>query len=156
MIEIDIPDFGKLYLSHLILDYNGTMACDGKLLPGVKEKIEQLADKLIVHVITADTFGFVKTQLTELPCKIVILTEGNQDIQKMEYVESLGVESCISIGNGRNDGKMLKVSVLGIAVILEEGASTETLLSSDIVTSDINSALNLLLNPLRLKATLRS
>jgi len=144
MIEIDIPNFGKLCLSHLILDYNGTIACDGKLLPGVKEKIEQLADKLNIHIITADTFVLVKTQLNKFPCKLVILTEGNQDIQKMEYVESLGTENCVSIGNGGIDRRMLKVSALGIAVIWEEGAATETLLAADVVTHDIISALNLL------------
>ncbi len=35
MLEIDIPGKSTLKLSHLVLDYNGTVACDGHLLPGV-------------------------------------------------------------------------------------------------------------------------
>jgi soluble P-type ATPase len=51
---------------------------------------------------------------------------------------------------------MLKATALGIAVILEEGASRDTLLAADVVCSRIVSALELLRNPLRLTATLRS
>jgi soluble P-type ATPase len=62
----------------------------------------------------------------------------------------------VSIGNGRNDQLMLKASALGIAVILAEGIAAETLLASDVVCTSIIDALDLLRNPLRLTATLRS
>ncbi|MEZ4567516.1 MAG: hypothetical protein R2860_11350 [Desulfobacterales bacterium] len=51
---------------------------------------------------------------------------------------------------------MLRASALGIAVILEEGASAQTLQSADVVCTSIVSALSLLIHPLRLIATLRS
>jgi hypothetical protein len=35
MIEINIPDFGHLRLAHIVLDYNGTVAFDGRLINGV-------------------------------------------------------------------------------------------------------------------------
>jgi soluble P-type ATPase len=35
MIALDIPGFGALRLEHLAVDFNGTLAIDGKLLPGV-------------------------------------------------------------------------------------------------------------------------
>ena len=60
------------------------------------------------------------------------------------------------MGNGRNDALMLKEAALGIAVIQEEGGAVETLLAADIVTHSVLVALDLLLNPLRLTATLRS
>ena len=50
---------------------------------------------------------------------------------------------------------MLKKSALGIAVIQDEGAAADTVMASDIVCTDIISALELLFNPLRLVATLR-
>ncbi len=28
MIQLTIPDFGELHLTHLVMDYNGTLACD--------------------------------------------------------------------------------------------------------------------------------
>jgi soluble P-type ATPase len=51
---------------------------------------------------------------------------------------------------------MLKEAVLGIAVILTEGAAVETVVAADVVCTSINAALELLKNPLRLAATLRS
>ena len=57
MIEIDIPGYKKLTLTHLVLDFNGTLACDGTLLPGVADRLNALSEKLTVVVLTADTFG---------------------------------------------------------------------------------------------------
>jgi len=51
--------------------------------------------------------------------------------------------------------KMLKEAGLGIALIGDEGCSTETLLGSDVVCNSIKDALGLLLNDKRLIATLR-
>jgi soluble P-type ATPase len=51
---------------------------------------------------------------------------------------------------------MLKEAALGIAVLHEEGAASETLLAADVACRSILSALELLTNPLWLKATLRS
>ena len=45
---------------------------------------------------------------------------------------------------------------LGVAVVLAEGAAVATLNSADVVCVGIVPALELLLNPLRLTATLRS
>jgi len=37
MIEFSIPGREEMKLSYLLLDYNGTLALDGDLLPGVRE-----------------------------------------------------------------------------------------------------------------------
>ena len=60
------------------------------------------------------------------------------------------------IGNGRNDRLMLMRAELGIAVILDEGVAVASLQAADIVCQGVVPALELLLNPLRLTATLRS
>ena len=57
MIPVAVPGFGSLELRFLVLDYNGTLAVDGRLLPGVREALALLADDIEIHVITADTFG---------------------------------------------------------------------------------------------------
>jgi soluble P-type ATPase len=156
MIEINIPGYKILQLRHLVLDHNGTLAVDGILLSGVKEKLKALATDLQIHVLTADTFGKAQSQLEGVPCKLSILSQDDQDTGKLEYVKKLGSEHTACIGNGRNDRLMLKAAALGITVILEEGTAVETLTSADIVCKDIVSALDLLTNPLRLTATLRS
>lgn len=156
MIRIEIPGHKELQLDHLVLDYNGTLACDGHLITGVEESLNALADNLQIHIVTADTFGKAASRLEGIPCKLSILPAGSQDAAKLEYVKGLGTEFTACIGNGRNDRFMLKEAALGIAVVLEEGAAVEALLSADVVCTSIVSALELLTNPLRLTATLRS
>ena len=156
MIEIDIPGNKILQLEHLVLDYNGTIAFDGALIDGVKECLAELSQMLTVHVITADTFGSVKKALEDIDCKLAVIPLDRQDAAKLEYVKNLGCEQTVSMGNGVNDRLMLKASALGVAVIQREGAAFETLASANVVCTDIQSALSLLSNPLRLVATLRS
>ena len=156
MLETSIPGHKDLKLEHLVLDYNGTMACDGVILDGVAEALAQLAGDLQIHVVTADTFGKAAAQLEGCPCRLVVLPTDKQDAGKLAYVRCLGSDSTAAIGNGRNDRLMLKEAALGIALIQKEGAAAETLLAADAVCPDILSALELLTNPLRLIATLRS
>ena len=156
MLSTQVPGFGTLTLEHLVLDYNGTLAVDGLLLPGVKAALNTLAAKLAIHVVTADTFGKAADGLAGVNCRLTVLEAGRQDQAKVNFVNRLGAKRTACIGNGRNDALMLSVSALGIAVILAEGASTVSLNAADIVCTDIVSALELLMHPLRLTATLRS
>jgi len=121
MIEIDIPGIRKIYAEHLVLDYNGTVAEDGKLIPGVAGILNLISDNLEIHVITADTFGNSKSELSGIKCTLDIIGKGDQQKQKLDFIESLVTEKVISIGNGFNDLLMLKESALGIAVIQKEG-----------------------------------
>ncbi len=156
MIEIDIPGFARLRLERLILDYNGTIAVDGQPAYGVKERLIALARHVEIHVLTADTFGGVEKKLSDIPCKIHVLPVEAQDKGKMEYVDRLGADSAVCIGNGRNDVMMLKKAALGIAVVQDEGAAVSAVLSADVVVTGILPALDLLTNHMRLTATLRS
>jgi len=156
MIEINIPGFGSLELDHLVLDYNGTMALDGQLIEGVSERLIALARKITIHVLTADTFGRVEENVSDIPCKVHILPVETQDIGKMNYVDRLGAARTVCVGNGRNDAMMLKKAALGIAVVQDEGAAAAAVLSADVVAPDILSAIDLIIRPLRLTATLRS
>ncbi len=156
MIEIPIPGHRDLQLEHLVLDYNGTLAIDGAMIQGVRAWLKRLADRLEVHVLTADTFGRAEAELEGLPCALVILPADKQDVGKLSFVRRLGCDRTVCVGNGRNDRRMLEAAALGIAVIQEEGASQETLSAADVVCPDILSAFGLLINPLRLVATLRS
>jgi P-type E1-E2 ATPase len=155
MIDIDIPGGKKFQLEHLVLDYNGTIAFDGTLIDGVKECLAELSQKLNIHVITADTFGSVEKALKDIDCKLAVIPLGRQDAAKLEFIEKLGCEKTVSMGNGANDRLMLKASALGVAIVSGEGAAFETLASADMVCTDILSALSLLIHPLRLTATLR-
>ncbi|MGD0710920.1 MAG: hypothetical protein ABR968_07030 [Bacteroidales bacterium] len=155
MISISIPGAKELQLQYLVLDFNGTLGVDGKLLEGVKDKLNILVSSLDIHIVSADTFGNVKEQLKHVKCKIKITDETDQQLQKLGYIAQLGVDSVVAVGNGRNDALMLKHAALGICLIQKEGASPETMMGADVVCNNIFDALDLLTNPLRLKATLR-
>ena len=155
MLQIQIPEFGILRLSHLVLDYNGTLACDGELLPRVRDSLDRLAQQLAVHVLTADTFGTAQSRLAGVPCELSILGPERQAQAKRSYVEQLGVRTTACIGNGRNDRLMLETAALGIVVAQQEGACVETLLAADLIVPNICAALDLLGYPQRLVATLR-
>lgn len=156
MIDLDVPGFGRLEIEHLVLDYNGTLAVDGHLVDGVADDLNALADRLTVHVVTADTFGRARQALEGIRCRLDVLPPGDQDIAKQEFVRTLGPERTVCVGNGRNDRLMLRDAAVGMAVILAEGAAGLTLADADVVATDIRAALALLTHPLRLVATLRS
>ena len=156
MIVVEIPGRSALVLKYLVLDYNGTIALDGELLPGVESALKTLAEQLELPVVTADTFGKVRSRMENVPCAVSVLPPGNQDQGKLDYIAALGSDQTVCVGNGRNDRLMLKEAALGIAMILGEGCATETFLSADVVCTDILSALEILTNPLRLAATLRN
>jgi len=51
-----------------VLDYNGTLAVDGALLPRLKERLESLTGALSLQVPTADTFGTCRADLAGVRC----------------------------------------------------------------------------------------
>ena len=151
-INLELRGGESKSFTDLVLDYTGTLSLDGTLLPGVAQRLERLAKNVRITVLTADTFGKAKGQLAGLPVDVHIVSTG-QD--KAQMVKNLGAERVIAIGNGRNDMPMMAIAGLKIAVIGPEGASAELLLVADVVVSNILDAMDLLTNPLRLKATLR-
>ena len=156
MNEIIIPDYKTLRVTNIVLDYNGTIAKDGLLKEEVRTLLEKLSEIYKVHVITADTFGSVQTQLKEYDINIKILTTDNHTQEKAEFVKSLNADNTVALGNGNNDALMLQNSALGVAILGDEGCSSKTLMASDITCKSIKDALELFLNTKRLIATLRS
>jgi len=156
MLRVEIPGFQTVEIAHLVCDYNGTLAEDGHLIPGVAEKLRQVAERVTIHVVTADTFGRARQELVDLPCTCIILPPGDQSAAKGDFVRQLGAPQTAAIGNGRNDQQMLQEAVIGIAVLNAEGAAAQTLLHAAVVCRHIHDALQLLLEPRRLIATLRA
>ena len=155
MISVAIPAIGEMQLHSLVLDYNGTIAFDGRLEEGVLEQLNLLAEELKVYVITADTFGRAAAACKGLKGEVVILQNPLGAQEKEAFITSLGAEQVVAVGNGVNDCLMLKKAALGIAVIGREGAAVKAVNAADIVVYDIRQALGLLRHTKRLKATLR-
>jgi len=155
MLELDIPSRGLIRLRHLVLDLNGTIALDGKLLPGVNPRLENLSTLLETWLVSADTQGTLSDLAADLKMGARRLDPGDEAEQKRAFIEELGAEETVAVGNGANDALMLRRAGLGIAVMGHEGLAAECLSASDLVVPDIESALDLLLFPRRLLATLR-
>jgi P-type E1-E2 ATPase len=155
MIEIDIPGYTILRLHHLTLDVNGTIAKDGCLIEGTRELLAKLRQEISIHLITADTHGRLEDIRRDLNVTALQIPAQSQASAKLDYIQRLGEESVVAIGNGANDAAMLKRAALSMVVVGPEGAAVEAMLEADIAVRDIRSALELLLYPKRLIATLR-
>lgn len=155
MVRIAIPGRETLEIDHVVLDFNGTLGCDGKLLPGVAERLKELARRVSVHIFTADTFGTAREACTGIPAKVVLTDASVVGPEKEKYVAELGPTKTVAIGNGANDVLMLRRAAVGIVVIGPEGTAVEALSAADVVVKEINDALDLLLHPQRMVATLR-
>jgi P-type E1-E2 ATPase len=155
LIEVDVPGRRTYRFEHLVLDLNGTISLDGEVIEGVPEKLDLLRGLVDISIVTADTRGRAQELGESLRVKIHKIAPNDEKGQKLKMVQQLGSETTVSIGNGSNDASMLKESILGICVLGPEGTSSEAIASCDIVVPDINAALDLLLEPARLIATLR-
>jgi len=152
---LNIPGREKIRITSVILDFNGTIAVDGKLIDGVAEMINKLSTSLNFFVVTADTYNSVEKELVGVNCKVINLSNSQKFTSKLEVLTSLGKEQTLCIGNGFNDRIVLKESVLGISVLQEEGLSTAALVASDFVCKSIIDVFSCIENPDRIKATLR-
>ena len=155
MIQIDIPNGPQLHLKYLVLDLNGTLAMDGVILPGVAKRIASLSERLDIFLLTANTHGGGASIAEELDIQFIQLAPGPGGEQKEAFVQNLGREQVVAMGNGANDAAMLRTAALGIAVNGAEGTAPSAILSADIYVPNIRDALDLLLFPDRLRATLR-
>ncbi|MDK2821831.1 MAG: hypothetical protein PWP31_1796 [Clostridia bacterium] len=154
ILNYRLPD-KVITIKNVVLDYNGTIATDGKLQEGIEELLIELSDKVNLYILTADTFGTVKKTCSNLPVTLSVVNKQAGGPDKVQLVEKLGSNVTVAIGNGRNDALMLKEAILGLLVIGEEGAAKEALEAADVIFTKAIHALNFLLNPERVIATLR-
>jgi len=152
MIRIDIPLRGIVELQHAVFDVNGTLAVDGKPIPGVTDRLKALGEHLSLHVLTAGTHGNIAELERVLGFPLHMIRIGEE---KVHYVEQLGPASVIAFGNGMNDVGMLRLAAIGVAVLAGEGVAIGALQAADVLALGPVDAIDLVLNPKRLVATLR-
>jgi soluble P-type ATPase len=113
-ITLELPGKQPIVLTHLVLDFTGTLSFDGKILPGIDNILIELSRFLKITVLTADTFGTAKKSLENLPVEVRIVKNGKE---KAEFVDSIGASNVVAIGNGRNDVEMMRAAALSISVM---------------------------------------
>ncbi|MBT2663744.1 hypothetical protein [Bacillus sp. ISL-45] len=95
MLELNIPGRGQFTIHHLVLDFNGTIAFNGEMIPGVAERIMLLSKDVEIHVITADTNGSVVGQCSGLPVNVHVLQSDDHTAEKGEFVRNLDGVICM-------------------------------------------------------------
>lgn len=156
MILYEIPGREDITIENLVFDYNGTIAVDGKLIDGVSHLINSISEYVNIYILTADTYGTVEKECSSIDAKVLTFPKENAGESKREIVRELGGKNTVCIGNGYNDIAMFEESILSIAIIEGEGASTNLLAKADIVTRSIIDGINIILNKNMVKATLRN
>jgi soluble P-type ATPase len=160
MIRIAIPGFGPLEIDRVVTDYTGTHSFKGAVRKSVRARLARLARLVEVHVLTVDTFGTARHELRRLPVKLHFLNDdGRQDKQKQRFVVKYDRKHVAAFGNGNIDRLLLKTvrdaGGLAVAVDNGEGCAVDTILNANILVHGSEQALDLLLEPNTLKATLR-
>lgn len=162
MLAITIPGREPLTLDHLVCDINGTLAEDGFLIDGAAGRLSQLAETLTIHLLTADTFGTLTSIVEQIRQAAISADATSPQVSRVEsgadkarYASELSTQTVVAIGNGANDEAMFQHVALSIGVIGREGACMRTLLAAQIIVTSPLDALDLLLSPKRLVATLR-
>ena len=162
MLRISIPDAEDLALEHLICDVNGTLAEDGLLLEGIAGRLTQLAGALRIHLVTADTYHTLDRLMGELRMDAIAADRPapyavnvRSGAEKAAYTRELGAPGVVAIGNGANDVALFEAARLSIAVLGAEGTCPRAALAADVLCRSALDALDLLLYPQRLAATLR-
>lgn len=152
MIRLDIPHKGIIELHHAIFDVNGTIAVDGTPIPGVVDQLKTLAEKLSIHILTGGTHGNIPELEKAFGYPLQIVQNAQE---KTEYVQKLDPSTVIAFGNGVIDVGMLRLAAVGVAVIATEGLAVSALQAADVLAFGPIDAINMVLKPKRLVATLR-
>ena len=157
-ITADIPGFGSRRFIVVVSDYTGTFSFDGRVAPDVKALLTSLAALIDLHIVTADSFGTAARELAGI-AEPYLLRTARHDTEKAAYLGRFDLRTVIALGNGNNDRLMLKAvnqgGGLAIAVDNGEGCAMDAMRSAGLFVHGAAQALGLLLDPLRLKATLR-
>jgi soluble P-type ATPase len=150
-----VPGWGSAELENLVLDLNGTLTESGDLIPGVIDYLEKMrAEGFRIYILSGDTREALKQGL-EKPADIEAVITGTA-AEKRDFVESIGADRTVCVGNGNIDVEMFKAARLSICTIQAEGATLQAMLAADIVVTHINQAFEILIDPSKLIATLRS
>ncbi len=155
MLNVSVPGYGDLEIENAVFDFNGTLAAGGKLHTAIRRMMPEIKEKLNVYILSSDTFGTVVSQCDGLGVHIKVIDSGRACALKADFIKQLGAGRTVCIGNGNNDIDMFRECALAVLIIGREGCSAKALAFADIVVNNIEDALNLLIDPTRIIATLR-
>jgi len=154
-LSVSIPGWGNLDIANVVFDLNGTLARDGIIAGSTRERLQVLSENLSLYVMSADTHRTLDQEMKGLPVQVQRVQRTLGAAEKRDFLTRLGAAQTAAVGNGRNDVEMLSVAALGIVILGPEGAAAAALQAAGLVFGHIDDALDALIYPRRLVATLR-
>lgn len=100
MISVSIPGWGDLDIEYMVIDYNGTVAVDGKPKDGVKELLEKISRYIKLFIITSDTYGNIDNEGTTVGFRIIKVGKEGSGREKARIIRELGPEKVVAIETG--------------------------------------------------------
>lgn len=155
MITLLRPGHDPLAIDSILIDFEGTLALDGRVHPKVKDKLNLLAKRARIYILTEEKKEKVEEVLRKVKAEIVWLSEGQGSQEKSRWLDQVGPDRTVAIGNGLDDAEILDKAALGLAILSKEGTVVSTLTQADLLFPSLLDALDFLLKPLRQKATLK-
>ncbi len=156
-IDVKVPWGEKYKINHVVFDLNGTLADHGKIADTTMELLKKLAKETEVYILTADTHETAEELKKEIKdfAQLVVLQSNDHALEKAQFVHALGYRETITLGNGGNDYKMVQESVLSFGVIGGEGFYAPLIQKVDILVDSVDHAIEMLINPMKIVATIR-
>lgn len=144
---------GEIELNTIILDLNGTLAVNGKVVEGVKERIAKLKELgFKILLFSGDQRGNAAQIVQELGIELQRATTTEE---KEALTLKLDCEKTVAIGNARIDIGTFKPCKLRIGTLQAEGIHSAILQYIDVLVPSICDALDLLLNESSFNATMK-
>jgi len=154
MITIQKPGQAPLEIEYLLVDYEGTLAIDGRVHPKAKDKMNLLSKRIKIYILFKGEKDKAEERLKKLKAEMLFLKEEKASEEKLDFLRKLDPQKTVAIGNGLDDAQIFDEVGFSICIIGKEGACGETLKRANLVMTDILDALDFLLKPFRQKATL--
>ena len=154
MMAIQRPGHEPLEIEFILLDFEGTLATDGRVHPKAKDKINLLSKRTKIYIMTKSEGEKVGEALRKTKAEILYFKEGEAPQAKMKLLQQMKPQQTVVIGNGLDDVPIMERAGLAICVIGKEGSSSEAMAKADLIVTNVLDALDFLLKPLRQRATL--
>jgi len=154
MILIQRPGQESIEIDYILIDFEGTLASDGRVHPKAKDKINLLSKRTKIYILAKGEKEKIEETLRRVKGELFFLKEEDSSSKKLDLLLTLGAPRAVVIGNGLDDVPLMEKAGLSMAIIGKEGTSGKLIQTADLVFTNIVDALDFLLKPLRQKATL--
>jgi P-type E1-E2 ATPase len=145
---------GKIItLSTILLDLNGTLSVNGKIVKGSKERIKKLKKMgFQLVMLSGDSRGNAKKIAKELGIECIITKSSKE---KKKAIKQFNRKECIAIGNARIDIGMLKHAKISMLTLQIEGIHTGAIKYADIIVPSILDAFDIFIKPHNFRSTMK-